>query len=680
MSSNTSENQESEDLILSFLNQDCFADTDASLSDPKLLANDDNLWDFLNNVPTVDKESISGGASPPWSSSSSDDNGGLHELPSSPHSSKGGSPGLTSPKLEEPEADYWQYVNEECVLENAASSSSSSKNSLTSTPLSIDDLSLKLQTQHQTVPFLQGVPLPKHLGGQAPLFYPHGLAGLPAFPLFATPIPIMSPAQPTPEPPKKKRGRKKREPCPAPSTANLVPLKPLIPVSSQTSVPLGFAETKQEVCLPSSNDVVVVKREVTEIPLQNLPTDNPKPAIVSPKSGNQSVHVTPNKITTPPTEAAVAALSKRQERLIKNRAAALLSRKRKREHMANLETTNETLVQENDELRIKVEELEDQMSIISDERDKALEECLKLRRMLEEVGISKEQPASKDSPSDTAIEIETMDIDLESNYIVESEADEVIKFEDKRLSKPKTTGVVLMIIFFSFALFSLPMTNYQSTIGGNYGSRATMGSNLFSPSSHVNSATTPRVVDVENVRDSTKGKGKSVKRSLPVEEDNLKCQMNRTELPRSASGEEATRAIHSWLSLGPASDKQRVKPAFPSKPENKEQVSMAVTTFRKNQHNVLPLVEHAYLYCDNLQHFFAKHNETDQKTLNQRPRISLLSPVGGVFPPPWAAGPKDRKYLRIDLEVTGSGLVDTEDSWMFQGLKRASTYGGTING
>ncbi|KAK9717342.1 hypothetical protein K7432_006296 [Basidiobolus ranarum] len=147
MSSNTPENQESEDLILSFLNQDCFADTDASLSDPKLLANEDNLWDFLSNVPTLDKESLSGGVSPPWSSSSSDDNSGVHEPPSSPHSSKGNSPEFTTPKREEPDADYWQYVNEECLMETAANDAvSSPKGLLETTSLSIDDIPLNFST------------------------------------------------------------------------------------------------------------------------------------------------------------------------------------------------------------------------------------------------------------------------------------------------------------------------------------------------------------------------------------------------------------------------------------------------------------------------------------------------------------------------------------------------------
>lgn len=53
-----------------------------------------------------------------------------------------------------------------------------------------------------------------------------------------------------------------------------------------------------------------------------------------------------------------ATIAKRQERLIKNRAAALLSRKRKREHLTALEDQKNGLSNENDELRQRVMQLE----------------------------------------------------------------------------------------------------------------------------------------------------------------------------------------------------------------------------------------------------------------------------------------------------------------------------------
>lgn len=53
-----------------------------------------------------------------------------------------------------------------------------------------------------------------------------------------------------------------------------------------------------------------------------------------------------------------ATIAKRQERLIKNRAAALLSRKRKREHLTALEDQKNGLSNENNELKERVMQLE----------------------------------------------------------------------------------------------------------------------------------------------------------------------------------------------------------------------------------------------------------------------------------------------------------------------------------
>jgi predicted nuclease with TOPRIM domain len=68
----------------------------------------------------------------------------------------------------------------------------------------------------------------------------------------------------------------------------------------------------------------------------------------------------PNPSAPMPSQEAqkAAQLAKRQERLIKNRAAALLSRKRKREHLSSLEDDKKQLEVEKDNLQLKVEQLE----------------------------------------------------------------------------------------------------------------------------------------------------------------------------------------------------------------------------------------------------------------------------------------------------------------------------------
>ncbi|KAJ2858047.1 hypothetical protein J3B02_000579 [Coemansia erecta] len=66
------------------------------------------------------------------------------------------------------------------------------------------------------------------------------------------------------------------------------------------------------------------------------------------------------------------AAQKRQERLIKNRAAALLSRKRKREYMSKLEVDVEELRESNSSLVKRLEEMEKRLGEITRERDQLL--------------------------------------------------------------------------------------------------------------------------------------------------------------------------------------------------------------------------------------------------------------------------------------------------------------------
>ncbi|KAI9271383.1 hypothetical protein BY458DRAFT_406512, partial [Sporodiniella umbellata] len=79
-----------------------------------------------------------------------------------------------------------------------------------------------------------------------------------------------------------------------------------------------------------------------------------QPSLLAPKP---SVALTPPAEMKPEVEKDTQ-LAKRQERLIKNRAAALLSRKRKREHLDSLEDENKRLSSQVDELEKRVQALE----------------------------------------------------------------------------------------------------------------------------------------------------------------------------------------------------------------------------------------------------------------------------------------------------------------------------------
>jgi hypothetical protein len=101
---------------------------------------------------------------------------------------------------------------------------------------------------------------------------------------------------------------------------------------------------------------------------QNMAIPTPKPLAPRPLSTlpikmeavNTETQQEPNPSAPIPSQEAqkAAQLAKRQERLIKNRAAALLSRKRKREHLFSLEDEKKQLEVEKDDLQLKVEQLE----------------------------------------------------------------------------------------------------------------------------------------------------------------------------------------------------------------------------------------------------------------------------------------------------------------------------------
>lgn len=214
------------------------------------------------------------------------------------------------------------------------------------------------------------------------------------------------------EQPKKKRGRKKRElVTPNVSTTALAP-KPLAP-------------------RPNLDAPILIKSEpnttATTTTTINTLMAGPPTVLSSPKKEEQ----TSNQQQLDQKQVQI---QKRQERLIKNRAAALLSRKRKREHLTCLEEEKQTLVQENEQLNKKVNDLETRIQSLEKEN-------LDLKQRLQLTS----------NPTSTVVSIG----------------------QNKRplITSPKSSkasGVVFMIILFSFALFTLPSrTADRLTVGGS---------------------------------------------------------------------------------------------------------------------------------------------------------------------------------------------------------------------
>lgn len=194
------------------------------------------------------------------------------------------------------------------------------------------------------------------------------------------------------EQPRKKRGRKKKDPigiASAPST-QLRPLARLLPASAQPpQQPNNNTSSSSTTATPSpppqqlstspspsppSPPVVAVKEQQQQQQQPIIPTTQvAQQQQQLPLTSNDNTSSIPASVKIEPSHSSpeeaqkAAAIAKRQERLIKNRAAALLSRKRKREHLNALEEEKQNLSKENEQLKARVAELESKVDTLEKE-------------------------------------------------------------------------------------------------------------------------------------------------------------------------------------------------------------------------------------------------------------------------------------------------------------------------
>ncbi|KAF7724825.1 hypothetical protein EC973_000710 [Apophysomyces ossiformis] len=325
------------------------------------------------------------------------------------------------PDDQEPDDMILSYLNPDCLSADSPSSSSdlplsspynSSSSSLDGSP---KENSIEQNPQDFLFDIQNSSFNPMHWTSDNTCLQPDLLTTFPLFlPAQSLPYHLSSYSPPellSEEQPKKKRGRKKRE---SPVLSATPAIAPAPPTSSLPSL------------LPATVKIEPVIQQQQEQPPSEQPPQqhyNPSPTHIA---STKSVEVKNEPMTTEQQKA--AALAKRQERLIKNRAAALLSRKRKREHLNALEEQNKNLTAENADLRTKVVQLEAQVSTLSKENQE-------LRDRL--------SAATMNTPSSIAA------------------------LANARNISTKTTGMVFMIILFSFALFTLPShTVSRLTVGG----------------------------------------------------------------------------------------------------------------------------------------------------------------------------------------------------------------------
>ncbi|KAG0247502.1 hypothetical protein BG011_001386, partial [Mortierella polycephala] len=252
----------------------------------------------------------------------------------------------------------------------------------------------------------------------------------------------------------------------------LAPLKPLITLAPQPtppSPPVSVHDTFIKQSPPLSPCIVPAPSTAGTPTGGSMRRPSIIPALTPSLTRSNPVIVKSTLLPDekPQSEAVMTAQAKRQERLIKNRAAALLSRKRKREHISLLESHTDLLKNDNQELKERVSELEENVNVLTEERDtarherdSARQECERLHRQITVL------THRSHSQSDNSV---LMDMDLERN---------IRTADAERGLNSKATGVVFMIILFSFALFNLPGGKLETLMVGGSLDRPRIGSSI----------------------------------------------------------------------------------------------------------------------------------------------------------------------------------------------------------
>ncbi|KAF9902668.1 hypothetical protein BX616_001856 [Lobosporangium transversale] len=483
---------------------------------------------------------------------------------------------------------------------------------------------------------------------------------------------------------KRTKRAKKHSAPPQPVLAPLAPLKPLMPLGSLAQIapnpaplsPPNEVFIKKSPSLspriiaappppPASNNTNALRRpSIIPAPAQNGTRSNP--VLV------KSTLIPEEK---PQSEAALTAQAKRQERLIKNRAAALLSRKRKREHINLLETHTDLLKTTNQELTERVSELEENVRVLTTERDTAREErdsarkeCESLQRQIKV--LTHHQPQT---------DAFHMDMDLERNIRTSVDTD--------RGLNSKATGVVFMIILFSFALFNLPGGKLETLMVGGSLDRARIGSSIvgralgsYNKNPTISGQVRAPPASTQELQNMT---------DLVVFSDNRALQTWLGHQPVTVPSDVATGASDSSLPItsSPVINKEAINEPVPVVDLDTKSVG-----FLAQNHDQLPWTpphihqemnepdRDAWLYCSNLLYSLrsssvSKTGGPAQATNGEirRPRMSIISPLDGVIGsttdakkdqlPPWmpnsntAENGSEQRYLRLDVEVTSSRVV-----------------------
>ncbi|GAN11501.1 hypothetical protein MAM1_0637d11064 [Mucor ambiguus] len=511
------------------------------------------------------------------------------------------------------------YLSTDTPLSPPSSTSSSSETTGSPEKHSVDDFMLDINTdflgsdQHTWTtnntndlfnPCLPQQHHPSDLLNAFPFFLPTMDV---ANAQFIQPLPVSSATSHVAanEQPKKRRGRKKRDttaPAPCVPQPSLLAPKPLAP--------------RPDVQIKQEPMIIDVSSSGSSSPLAG-PTNAINEAVAISQLEPQQQQ---QKQTTPPPPSALAATSqptsieaqkqaqiqKRQERLIKNRAAALLSRKRKREHLSLLEEEKQNLLMENETLVHKVDTLESRIQSLEKEN-------MELKEKLEQT--------QSVNNNNTVIHVGSNKRNLIHNG-----------------QKPsKATGVVFMIILFSFALFTLPSrTSDRLTVGGS--------SVLSKKQFPLIGSTSSDEMDysVEQFCQQHAEYCDEAMESTTSASDAPTSDINSTDLVLIDSVR--PRDLQTWIN-------HKLDVSGDSKDNDKKLISW----FPNNANEKSPDTKdsndgHVYLYSKEFSQLASMHSTQSQSKDKSPPTISLVSPYNQT------ATTQD-SYLQIDVQVLRSQVI-----------------------
>ncbi|KAL9547345.1 hypothetical protein MBANPS3_006204 [Mucor bainieri] len=513
------------------------------------------------------------------------------------------------------------YLSTDTPLSPPSSTSSSSETTGSPEKHSVDDFMLDINTdflgsdQHAWTtnntndlfnPCLPQQHHPSDLLNAFPFFLPTMDV---ANAQFIQPLPV-APATTThvaaTEQPKKRRGRKKRDttaPAPCVPQPSLLAPKPLAPRPDvqikQEPMVIDVSSSGSSSPLAGPTNTINETVAISQLePQQQQQKQMTPPPSAAPAAASQPTSIEAQK---------QAQIQKRQERLIKNRAAALLSRKRKREHLSLLEEEKQNLLMENETLVHKVGTLESRIQSLEKEN-------MELKEKLEQT-----QPVNN---SNTVIHIGNNKRNLIHNG-----------------QKPsKATGVVFMIILFSFALFTLPSrTSDRLTVGGS----SVLSKKQFPLIGSTSSDEMDYSVE-QFCQQHAEYCDEAMETTTSTSDAPTTSDINSTDLVLIDSVR--PRDLQTWIN-------HKLDVSGDSEDNDKKLISW----FPNNANEKSPDAKdsndgHVYLYSKEFSQLASMHSTQSQSKDKSPPTISLVSPYNQT------ATTQD-SYLQIDVQVLRSQVI-----------------------